>query len=274
MRIKTILFILGITLGGTYYIGSRLVALAHAGTLEKTASYFVYPVLWMQHVLVSPVKNYFKTRKTIQELTQHLQIVQQERDRALFENVELHALCDYQADTAELIDFKKRYQLDGAITSQIIAKQFSDHGHYFLVDAGQNKGIVKDMVALYNNCIIGRVLHVYPWYSKIVLVSDKSCKIAATTARTKAHGIYEGTNQSGAGKLSHVSHLSKVSVDDVVISSGEGLVFPRGFTVGKISSSKPHGLFHDVIVEPLIDLKELKFCLLVKRDPQLDQFRE
>lgn len=267
-KMKLVALFLVCALGLGYIAGGHLVALAHAGTLEKSASYLVYPVLWMQRVLVAPIKNYFKTRKTVMELTQELAVVTKERNQALKENVALHGICSFQSDIAEVAAFKKRYAPDHGVIGQVIAKQFSDHGHYFLVDAGQAKGIVKDMVALSDNAIVGRVQEVYPWYCKVVLVSDKSCKIAATTARTKAHGIYEGTNNTTLGKLSHVSHLSKMDQNDLLLSSGEGLVFPRGFGIGKITACTVNGLFYSVDVEPLVNLKDLNYCLLVKRESQ------
>ena len=249
-----------------YFIWDRLIFFTPGGQLEKSASYFVYPVLALQRSVVAPLKKYFDTKRTVQELTAQLYKMQAERDCALAHNVELSAMVDYNQSIIELVDFKKKYLTENAYIAQVIAKHFSDQNHYFLVDAGENKGIRPDMIAVHHNFIVGRVVEVYPWYCKILLISDKNCKIAARCSTTKATGIFEGCNEYHIGKLNHVSHLSKLAYEDILLSSGEGLIFPKGLGIGKIKSYQINGLFYDVTIEPLLDLKNISYCALIGRD--------
>jgi len=62
----------------------------------------------------------------------------------------------------------------------------SENAQFILVDGGSRQGVKKDMVALHNNCLIGRVDDVYPWYCKICLITDPACKVAAYCAKTGA----------------------------------------------------------------------------------------
>lgn len=220
----------------------------------------------MQSSLVTPLKNFFERRRTNQELTRELHNLKMERDSALNENIKLHALLDYQKETSELIDFKKRYVLDKALISQVVTKHFSEQAHYFLIDAGSGKGVNPDMVAVYNNCLIGRVSEVYPLYSKVVLITDKSCKVAACCMKTKAYGIYQGTNNLSSGALTQVSHLSHIINEDMLLSTGEGLIFPKGFALGKINSYQVQGLFYTIITKPIVDMREIKYCQIIRHD--------
>lgn len=264
--IKRVVGFISLVLVSAFFIGNRLLFFTPGGSLERSSSYLVYPVLKMQNAVVTPLKQYFQARKTERELSIQLAKLQKERDAALAKNIELQSLVDYSQDIAELVDFKKKYLSSAALITQVIAKHFSEIEHYFLLDAGQKQGIHKDMVALYNNCIVGKVVEVYPWYCKLMLITDKNCKIAALCTNTKALGIYEGTNELTTARLGHVSHLSKLAYEDLVLSSGEGLVFPKGFGIGKIRSYQVQGLFYTVTVEPLIDVKSLAYCTLIDRD--------
>lgn len=249
-----------------YFISDRLIYFTPGGSLERCASYFIYPVLLMQHRVVAPVKNYFQQRRTVQELMVTLTKVQTERDAVLLQNIELNALVDYNQQITELVDFKKRYLTDNAFIAHVVAKHFSEQSHYFLIDAGERKGIRPDMVAVYNNCLVGKVIEVYPWYSKVLLITDKNCKVAAMCSSSKVNGIYEGMNDLATGNLNHVSHLATLSYDDLLLSNGEGLIFPKGFGLGKIKSYQVHGLFYNVVVEPLVDLRTINYCALIERD--------
>ncbi len=249
----------------SYFVVDRLIYFS-PGFLEYSSSYFMYPILIMQRGAVAPLKNFFDRRRTVDELTLALQKATVERDNAWHENIELNALLDYHTQIDELTDFKKRYTNKKILIAQILTKQFSEQSHYFLIDAGSRKGIKTDMVAIYNNCLVGRVVDVYPLYSKVILVTDKSCKVATACAKTKACGIYNGLNDLNAGALTKVSHLAHIAYEDLLLSSGEGLIFPKGFALGKIRSYQTEGLFYTITTEPLIDMRAIKYCQIIEHD--------
>jgi cell shape-determining protein MreC len=62
-----------------------------------------------------------------------------------------------------------------------------------------------------------------------------------------------------------VSHLASVKEAEMVVSSGEGLVFPQGFALGRIKMIEPDGLYTKIEIEPLIDLLTIDYCMLMKK---------
>jgi rod shape-determining protein MreC len=235
------------------------------GVLEHYSSYLVYPVLVTQHKIVTPLKDYFAHRKTITELQEQLAQAQAERDTVLAQNIELQGMISFAQDTQELVEFKQRYNFSQALLAQVLVKNFSEQSHFFLIDKGSAAGAQKDMVVIYKDCLIGRVSEVYPYYSKVVLVSDQTCKVAAYCAQSKATGIYQGTNAEWAANLNHVSHLSSLEIGELILSSGDGLIFPRGFGLGKVKAYHTEGLFHSVSIEPLVDLHAINHCYVVQK---------
>lgn len=247
-----------------FFAGKQSIVYLSRGT-EKTASYIMYPVLIAQNKIVEPIKKWFEKKRTMQELEQYVVALQAERDELLADNIQLHATLDYLKDIKELIDFKKQYVEKNDYVVQILVKHFSEQSHFFLIDGGSYKGIKKNMVAVYKNCLIGRVTEVYPFYSKVVLITDKACKVASYCKQTKSNGIHHGTNNVSSTTINHVSHLSAVKKGDHVISSGEGLIFPRGFALGTIISYKAEDLFYTIEIEPLIDMRSISHCLIMQK---------
>ena len=235
------------------------------GALEHYSSYLVYPVLVLQHKLVSPLKEYFAQRKSIAELQEQMMQLQGEHDTILAQNIELQGMISYAQDTKELVEFKQRYNFSQALLAQVLVKNFSEQSHFFLIDKGSNSGVQKDMVVIYKDCLIGRIGEVYPNYSKVVLISDQSCKVAAYCAQSKATGIYQGSNEEWSASLYHVSHLSSLEIGELILSSGDGLIFPRGFGLGKIKEYQTEGLFHQIAIEPLVDLHAINHCYVVQK---------
>jgi rod shape-determining protein MreC len=247
-----------------FFVLHRIVSLT-SGYLEAGASLFVYPIIKMQNAIVVPVQKYFKKRKKNDQLQARIALLQEQHANLLAENIALHSLHEYAGKIQELVKFREKYVAENAYLAQIIMKQFSEHEHSFLVDNGSMHGISVDMVAVYKNCLIGRVSEVYPYYSKVVLITDPECKVAAYCRQSKARGIHEGCNKKKQTMLQFVSHLHHLKENDLVISSGEGLVFPQGFCLGRIKSFETDGLYYKILMKPTLKFTELEFCYLIKK---------
>jgi len=66
--------------------------------------------------------------------------------------------------------------------------------------------------------------------------------------------------------LRYVSHLEDVKMDDMLLSTGDGLIFPNGFALGKITKIEQGGLFYDIEVKPSLDFHTLRYCTLLTKD--------
>lgn len=235
------------------------------GWVSTTASYIAYPFLALQRSIVEPWHAHLAKKKSIQELEAQLQQIKNQYQHMCAENVTLRVSQKYQQDIYDLIDFKQRYNPKFGVIAQVLTRHAANDGHYFLIAAGEQKGVTTDMVAVYKSFLVGKVTEVYPWYSKITLITDERCKVAAYCEKTNACGIHEGCNAENTTALSFVSHLDAVQADELVVSSGKGLVFPQGFALGRTKTVTQKDLFHVIEVEPLIDLYSLDYCLIIDK---------
>lgn len=234
-------------------------------TIENVSSYAIYPILHSQQLIVDTLNTWIKNRKNSAQLKNLLDKAQQECEALRAENIQLLATQKYMTDIEEIDMFRKKYVIDHSRIAHIIFRHFSPKEHYFLVDAGMRHGIQQDMIAVYKNCLVGKVEHVYAWYSKIRLITDASCKVAAYCATTKINGIYQGCNEHNNALLQYVPHFEPIKLNDLIVSSGEGIIFPQGFSLGSIASYQQDGLHHTICVKPHIDLPSLSYCVLMAR---------
>ncbi|MCA9770412.1 rod shape-determining protein MreC [Candidatus Dependentiae bacterium] len=259
---KIVVFMLVVSL--IWFLTSRIF-FYKPGILDYTASYFVYPVISMQRAIVKPLLTFFDRKRSYKELEQQFYKVQKERDALLATNIMLRSTQLFIDNTKEIIDFKKRYKVGNAILGGVLLKNISPQEHFFLVDKGFRDGVEVDAVAVWKNCLLGRVTQVFGWYSKITLITDKQCNVAVYGVKHGAAGIHRGCNRNDTACLEHVSHLSSIDVGELLISSGQGLVFPKGFALGNVSDYRPGELFHNVKVKPLVDIQNLEYCYLIRK---------
>ena len=239
------------------YLGLSWFFYAGPDAVGQVASIFFYPALLFQTTCIDPIKVCLASRTPDEQLLHSY-------EQLLQEHIQLQALYDIQQEIQELIPFKKQYGYEQAQLAHIMQRHFGTDTHYFFVNRGSQHGIKNNMVAVYKNVLIGKVKQVYPYYAQIALITDASCKIAAYCAQTKAYGITKGVREHGL-RLLHVSHLAHMREGDIVLSSGEGLIFPKGFGVARVTSFSKDGLLYEVTCEPLVDLKTLHYCYLFEK---------
>lgn len=248
-----------------FFIASR-VFLFKTSFLENFASNLTYPFLQLSNKLTTPFKTLFNNWQNHKEISQKHAQLKEENERLIAENIKLSSSLNFIKKSDELLNFQERYELQNTIFAKIIAKNFSENEHYFLINKGKTSGIKKDMIAIYKFQIIGRVVEVFNWYCKILLITDQSSKISAFTNNTNAPGIVIGQNKTDSYELAYTSHIHKIELNDFVISSGQGLVFPEGFCLGKIKSYKTKDIYHKITLEPLVDFKSIEYCLLTNQE--------
>jgi len=232
------------------------------GAAEVTSSYILYPAIKIQKFFTDPIARYFAKKtdvNTLQEKISNLSIENQDLQATV---ISLKATINFESATQEIRDYKQKYDFSNQKIVQVLMRSFDDSGHFFWVDAGSNKGVSINMIAIYKNSIIGRVIQVNSLYSKIALITDKRSKIAVSCTQTKSVGIYEGHNNFEP-TLEFVPHYKTLEENDLVISTGQGLVYPSGFAVGKIKRFEIQDVAYQAIIEPLINLDHLEFCYLV-----------
>lgn len=221
--------------------------------LQTVASYLCYPLIYLHYICIDPHKRSTQT------------LLAQAYEKLLEDYMKLQVTADLYDDIKELLDFKERYASDGARLVQIIERHMGQDEQYVLIDKGSRHGIHDRMVLVYKDMLVGRVYQVFPCYSKCILITDQRCKVGAYCAKTKAQGVTKGANYGDCIDLAHVSHLEAVEQDDIVISGGQGLIFPRGFGIVRITEFHKEDLLYQVSCRPLVDLQAITYCYVIEK---------
>jgi rod shape-determining protein MreC len=243
-------------------IGSRFVDF---GGVKNLGSNLAYPFLIIQNKISGSINSIFERKKNYKDLVGELENYIKECESLRNENIALKSSLNFVEQTKELVEFSKQYNNLNFQIAQIIQKNFSENGQFFLVSLGSKAGIKLDMAVVYKNFLVGKITEAYPYWSKVLLVTDKFCRVSSIAVETGAKGICEGSGDLKKINLNFVSHLEKINLDNIIVSSGEGLIFPPGFSLGKIKDFRLSGLHYAISVEPEIDLSKINYCYILQR---------
>lgn len=238
--------------------------------LDKVFSCFLYPFLTTQSLVITPIQAITSWAKTSNELQQEIAELHKEVDFFKTQAIELAGTYQFENDTQEIRDYKQQYEHTDACLARVLVKLLDDKEQSMYIQGGARKQFEENMPVIYKNCIVGRISQVFPYYSKVTLITDPTCKIGARCLHSQAQGIVQGSQKIDTVTLTHVSHLATLQEGDLILSSGDGLIFPQGFGLARVRSFTKQDLFYEVEAEPLVDVSKLTYCY-VFRDPQTHQ---
>lgn len=162
-----------------------------------------------------------------------------------------------------LLDFKTTLKRQ-VVAAEVVGKDPSPWFKTVVINIGTQEGIEKGMPVLTPEGIAGLVTDVSKDYSKVLLIIDQNCSVAALGQNTRARGMIKG-EPSGKLRFEYVLRRHEIQQGDIVISSGLDGVFPKGIRIGYVHAvRKPNsGIFQEVSVTPYVDFERLEEVLVV-----------
>ncbi len=161
----------------------------------------------------------------------------------------------------ELLGFRS-LTFPQAVVAEVVGIDPSPWSEVVTMNKGSRDGLRKDIAVVTHQGLVGRTIEVAPHYATVLLVTDRRSAVDAFIQRTRARGIVVGKSRRLC-ELRYVDLHADIQVGDTVVASGLGEVYPKGLLIGTVAAvlQKPHGLFHEVEVQPSADLAKLEEVL-------------
>jgi len=137
------------------------------------------------------------------------------------------------------------------------------------IDAGSRDGIAVNMTVLTPEGLVGRVDEVGYTASRVVLLGDPNCRVAATVVQSKDSGVIAPGSASvldqSLVELTYLSRHSKAKPGEEVRTSGAGGIFPPGILIGRVADveSVGQGLYMEARVKVAADLQRLDIVWVI-----------
>lgn len=117
------------------------------------------------------------------------------------------------------------------VTARAVGEMHGPFSDARLIDAGSVEGVRIGNPAMSEDGVVGRVVGVAPNASRILLLTDVQSRTPVLVNRSDARAILSGDGGPNP-KLEFLRGGDAVKDGDVVLTSGDGGVYPRGLPVG------------------------------------------
>jgi len=178
-------------------------------------------------------------------------------------------LIAYQEGYQEAQRLKKLLSItdnyhDHFVAARVIGREQAALSRTVLINKGSSDGLKNGMPVIAHPGLIGRLVDVSWNVSRVLLFIDENSNIDAIVQRNRTQGIVNGAGSRGM-ILKYVSKTQDVQEGDVIISSGMGGVFPKGWMIGRVMhvDKKDAGLFLKITIAPFVDLSKLEEVLIL-----------
>lgn len=236
----------------------------HLELVRSALSTLVYPVQFVVNLPIAAGRwagESIVTRKKLIEENNRLRSRQQLLNSRLQryevleeENKRLRELL------GSTMNFKERVMI-----AELLAVELEQFRNMIEINKGSRDGVYDGQPVVDAHGVIGQVVHVGPFSSNVLLITDPSHAVPVQVNRNGLRAIAVGTGQSNSLLLEHLPTNADIQVGDLIVSSGLGRRFPRGYPVGIVSSIKlePGAPFGTIHITPSAMLAQNREVLLV-----------
>ena len=159
--------------------------------------------------------------------------------------------------------------------AELIGMDPNPFTHRIIINKGERDGVVLGQPVLDARGLMGQVVELMPYTSRVLLLTDTTHSIPVQVNRNGLRAIASGTGNPERLELRHVADTADIKEGDLLVSSGLGQRFPAGYPVATVrevihDSGQPFAIVRAV---PTAALNRSRYLLLVFSDSRTAEER-
>lgn len=225
-------------------------------------------------VILSPFQNFFSwTGSQLSYLKSSITEIQylQSQNRELRKEVELLraqnlTASEYASENQRLralLGYKQVATQFDLVAAGVIGRESVTWSSVIVINRGTLDGVANNMAVITEMGLVGHVLEASANTSKVQLILDPRSSVGTIVQRpdSRVAGIVEGNmNDPTHPRMVNIPKDANVQVEDAVVTSGFGGVYPKGIVVGKIKEihNEEGGLLKYGVMETSVNFEKLE----------------
>jgi rod shape-determining protein MreC len=210
----------------------------------------------------------YRDWKNIRADNSHLR---DENERLRVEALVVGETLDENQRLRRLLDLRARLPIQ-TLPGEIIAREWGGWVRSLIVNRGRTDDIQRLTAVISPDGLVGRVVDVRRGSAVVQVLTDPTSSVGAHTLKSRTPGMVEGEPRGTIRFKYMAREVAGLTAGDLVVTSGQGGLFPRGIPIGRVRAIDDRGsaLFHFAILDPAVDFARVDEVLLVTGDRTRD----
>ncbi len=244
--------------------------LSYLESVRSALSVVVYP---LQYVVSLPVNGLQKAQSFIVGHKALLAENERLREQNMLLQTRMQRFASLETENTRLRELLESSVEIGeqVLVADLLAVELNPSARQIVLNKGSRQGVYIGQPVVDANGVMGQVIHVGPFTSTAMLITDLSHALPVEINRTGLRAIATGTGRDTELALSYVPNNADIREGDLIVSSGMGGRFPRGYPVGEIVrvEANPGEPFARIIARPNAQLLQAREVLLIWSGEQM-----
>ncbi len=148
------------------------------------------------------------------------------------ENARLREAASENVRLRKMLDLRKQIEAK-PIVAEVISRDVSRWFDTAMINKGYNDGVCRGAAVVNHLGLVGQIIEVGPNSAQVVSITDQDSGIGGMVQRSRTVGFLQGQS-TDIVQLSYLPKDADVNMGDLVVSSGNGGVIPKGITIGRV----------------------------------------
>lgn len=159
-------------------------------------------------------------------------------------------------------------KIDNVKIAEVAQRDVIPNKKSLKINVGTNNNIKIGQTVMGVNGLIGQVVEINSFTSKVLLITDASSNVPAIIARTGQQVIVKGVPKISMLEISFLKNEADIQKGDLVVTSGQAKRFTPSIKVGRVESVvKNEGeRFSTIILTPLESINDVSEVLITPND--------
>ncbi len=183
-------------------------------------------------------------------------------DRLQLRNRELEAQAAEAQHLEILLNFHQAHPETPMLAAQVIGASADPISRTIVINRGERDHVRRNLAVITPDGVVGKIVEVLPSTSQVLLINDKDSGVGALFAVSRTQGVVKGSGGPDP-RMEYVVNDEKVQPGDLILTSGEDRIFPKGLPIGSVEKATPGNPFQTILVKPAVRLDRLEDVIVL-----------
>ncbi|WP_301288318.1 rod shape-determining protein MreC [Natronospira proteinivora] len=238
----------------------------HLDRARQALSVLTYPIQLMVDLPHSALERASESLATREYLLRENRVLQERQLELSARTQRLESLEAENERLRELLQSGARVG-ERILAAELLQVDLDPFRHRVVVDKGSRDAVYPGQPLLDADGVMGQVTHTGLFGAEAILITDPSHAIPVEVNRNGLRTIALGTGDITRLDLPYLPNSADIRPGDLLVTSGLGMRFPRGYPVGTVTDvrRRPGETFAAIHAEPTAALNRSREVLLVWR---------